>query len=174
MDMNWLISGTVFGSMVLLGVVQSATADVVRVPLVRLPQAVTDALRLRFPESEVLTAEVDTIDGATAYRVALRYGEHHLRVTLTLDGAIVEFNHHASVADPPAAVSSVLETMYPSSKCRKIEATVRVVGDREVTALYQIRLVTAKKQVRKLAMTPHGHVIENERQETNSPARRYM
>lgn len=174
MDMHWLNTGTLFGFMALLGVAQSASAAVVHVPLARLPQAVTDALRLRFPGSEVIAADVDTIDGATAYRVAVRYGEHHLQVTLTLDGAIVEFNHHATVADLPAAVSNVLETMYPSYKCRKIEATVRVVGEREVTALYQIRLVTARKQVRKLAMTPHGHVIENERQETKGPARRYM
>jgi uncharacterized membrane protein YkoI len=60
------------------------------VPLDKLPEAVTKAVKDRFPAGELLSAEKETDDGRLKYEVKVRNDGKKYEVEVTPDGKILE------------------------------------------------------------------------------------
>src|SRR5262245_46733015 len=62
-----------------------------KVPLDKLPKAVVDSVKKRFPDAKLVSAEKEKDDnGKTVYEVAIKDKDQSIEVTLTPEGVIVE------------------------------------------------------------------------------------
>lgn len=61
-----------------------------KVPLDKLPEPVTKAVKERFPKGELLKAEKETEDGKVKYEVKLSDGGKKYEVDVSPDGTILE------------------------------------------------------------------------------------
>ncbi|HMC64810.1 MAG TPA: PepSY-like domain-containing protein, partial [Gemmataceae bacterium] len=81
------IAAVIVGMLVCAAMVQG---DEEKVPLDKLPKAVVDAVKAKFPKAKLVSAEKEEEDGATVYEVAIKNEEQSIEVTLTADGKIIE------------------------------------------------------------------------------------
>src|SRR5437879_2104073 len=80
-----------------------------KVPLDKLPQAVVDAVKAKFPKAKLVSAEKETDDGKTVYEVAIKNDKQSIEVTLTPEGKIIEIEKQIAAKDLPKAVADALK-----------------------------------------------------------------
>ena len=78
------LAGCVVFALVVLGV----RADEEKVPLDKVPKAVIDAVKKRFPKAKLVEAAKETEGGKTEYEVTIKDGDTKIDVTLTPEGKI--------------------------------------------------------------------------------------
>src|SRR5947209_18302470 len=76
---------TLSAALVLVGF---ASADEEKIDLDKLPKAVVDAVKAKFPQARLLSAEKEKEDGQTTYEVAVKQGEQNLTAIVTPEGKI--------------------------------------------------------------------------------------
>src|SRR5262245_7668500 len=84
--------------------VTAAFAAEEKIPVDKLPKAVADAVKAKFPGAELKGAEKEEEDGKTIYEVALVHKGVTYDVSATADGKIVEVEKLITAKDLPAAV----------------------------------------------------------------------
>jgi uncharacterized membrane protein YkoI len=135
--------------------------DEEKVPLDKLPKAVVDAVKEKFPRAELVSAEKEKEDGKTVYEVALKDGKHKREVTLTPDGKIVSVETEIEAADLPKAVAEALEARYPKAEIKKAE---EISKDDKITK-YEMLIVTADKKKLEVSFDPRGKFLEEEKKD---------
>src|SRR5689334_4740830 len=123
-----------------------ASADEEKVPLDRVPKAVREAVKARFPDAELVSAEKETEGGRTVYEVAIKNKGQSIEVTATADGMILEIEKQIAARDLPGAVAKTLEEKYPRATYKIIEEVVKVKDGKEKLESYEVLLVTAGKK----------------------------
>src|ERR1700736_6594803 len=105
------------GVVILVAAAPAARADDEdKVDLDKLPKAVVDAVKARFPDAELKGASKETEDGKTFFEVEIVNKKVELDVELTTDGDITEIEKDIDVKDLPKAVSKALEEKYPKAE----------------------------------------------------------
>jgi uncharacterized membrane protein YkoI len=133
--------------------------DEEKVPLDKLPKAVVDAVKEKFPRAELVSAEKEKEDGKTVYEVALKDGKHKREVTLTPEGKIVSVETEIEAGDLPKAVAEALEARYPKAEIKKAE---EISKDDKITK-YEMLIVTADKKKLEVSFDPTGKFLEEEK-----------
>jgi uncharacterized membrane protein YkoI len=134
-----------------------ARADEEKVPLDKLPRAVADAVKARFPGAELVGASREVEKGETLYEVALKYKGHNHDVTLKQDGTVVSVEKEITARDLPRAVSEALAAKYPRATFKKVE---EIREGKKLT--YEVLLVTANKKTIEVVLDPSGKVAKEE------------
>src|SRR5437868_818153 len=101
----FLVAAVVFS----VGAWAGVRADEEKVPIDKLPKAVVDAVKKRFPEAEITGASKEVEDGKTLYEVALKQKDMKMDVTLTAEGEIQEIEKQIAAKDLPKAVADGLD-----------------------------------------------------------------
>src|SRR6478672_7854261 len=91
----------------------AAFADEEMVPLDKLPAAVKDAVKKRFPKAEVKGASKEKENDKTVYEVTLKENGKNIDVSLTEAGAISLIEKEVAFKDLPKAVAATFEAKYP-------------------------------------------------------------
>src|SRR5262245_17957758 len=138
------------------------TADEEKVPLDKLPKAVVDAVKKRFPKAELVSAEKETDDGKTVYEVAIKNDDQRIEVTLTPDGAITEIEKQIGTKDLPKAATEALAGKYPKASYKIIEQVTKVKDGKEKLEYYEVLLVTADKKKLEVSVTAEGKLTKEE------------
>jgi uncharacterized membrane protein YkoI len=146
----------------LVGTTASGRADEEKVPLDKLPRAVAEAVKKRFPEAEMTSAEKETKDGKTVYEVAIKNKGQNIEVTTTPDGTITEIERQIEPKDLPRAVAEALDRKYPKATLKMIEEVVVVKDGKEDPAYYEVLLVTAGDKKLEVSVTPEGKFTKEE------------
>ena len=146
----------------LFALVSVAGADEEKVPLDKVPKAVMDAVKARFPDAKVMSAEKETDNGKTVYEIAIKNQEQNIEVTLTPDGKITEIEKQIAAKDLPKVVVTTLEAKYPKATYKMIEEVIKVDGKAEKLAYYEVLLETAAKKKWEVAVTPEGKITKEE------------
>ena len=128
-----------------------------KVPLDKLPKAVLDAVKAKFPDAELIGAEKEEEDGKVIFEVAIKVKGQHIDVSLTPEGKIVEIEKAIAVKDLPKAVAESLEKKYPKATVKKTEEVTE--GDK---VSYEVLLVTADKKLLEVVFNAKGEVVEEE------------
>jgi hypothetical protein len=153
---------TAAGLLAVLGLasVMRARADVI--PVDRVPGAVTDAAKARFPGAKIQQAtEEATGDGKPTYSLVMKHQRHTLDVTFKDDGAVVLVETDLSKKEVPRAVLRAVALEYPGASV-KGAGSVREGPEVKKTAdYYQFHLLTADNKPRFLKVDPKGKVLEN-------------
>jgi hypothetical protein len=156
---RWLRAGVVLGFSLFLAPLQGAEK---KVPLDKVPKAVLDAVKTRFPDAKLRAAEKETEKGKTVYEIAITENNQKIEVTLTPKGKITEIEKHIAAKDLPRAVTTALEAKYPNATYRTIEQVYKVQKGKEKLAYYEVLLVTTAKKKLEVSVKAEGKIIKEE------------
>jgi uncharacterized membrane protein YkoI len=133
-----------------------------KVPLDKLPKAVAEAVKARFPKGELLGAEKEKEGGKTVYEVAIKNKGQSIEVTLTPDGKLVEIEKQIVADKLPRAVADALKDKYAGAKYKMIEEVIKVKDGEEKLAYYEVLLVTAEGREFEVSVAPDGTIRRTE------------
>ena len=80
--MRFMISGLV-ALLSVATIITSLRADEVKVPLDQVPAAIKEAVKKKFPDAELVSAEKDTDKGTTTYEIVTKNKGQKIDVLLT-------------------------------------------------------------------------------------------
>jgi uncharacterized membrane protein YkoI len=159
--MRTLLTVTVTGLALLL-LRTAAPADEEKIPLNKLPKAVTNAVKERFPKAELLRAEKENENGKLRYEVALKHKGHRLDATFTPDGKLVEIEKVIALKHLPKAVAEAVKAKYAGATLKKAEEITHVKDGKEQLDAYEVQLTTSKGQTVEVEIAPDGRILHVE------------
>jgi len=149
----------VVATMMLLGWFVGVRADEEKVPLDKLPKAVTEAVKKRFPKAELLEASKEVVDKKTEYEVTIKNEGQKIDVTLTPEGVLLTLEKEITAKQLPMPVSKALKKSYPKAVYKIVEEVIKVKDGKETLAYYEVLLVTADKKSVEVQIEPTGKII---------------
>jgi len=126
-------------------VVASGRADEEKLPLDKLPKAVADAVKKRFPKAELVEAAKETEGEKVEYEVTIKDGGIKIDVMLTPDGKITLIEREIAAKDLPDAVTKALDAKYPKATIRVAEEVIKVTDGKEALDFYEVLLTRLTK-----------------------------
>lgn len=140
----------------------SVRADEEKVPLDKVPKAVVEAAKKRFPKAEVVGASKETDKDKTVYEIELKLDGKTIDVTLTPEGAITTIEQQIDAKDLPKPVAAALEKKYPKATYKIVEAVYAVKDGKEALDFYEVDLLTADKKEFEVKIAADGTIKEVE------------
>jgi hypothetical protein len=144
----------------LFGLAAVVRADGEKVPPDKLPKAVMDAVKGRFPDAEITSAEKEKEDGKIVYDIELKSKGKKYEMDIKEDGTIVEIEKEVALKDLPEAVKKALEAKYPKATIKEIMEVNKVMGKTETPDHYEVVLVTAEKKELEVEVSLDGKTIK--------------
>ena len=154
--MRQLIRIATFGFVGLVTVV-GARADEEKVPLDKVPAAVMNAVKKKFPAAKIEEAAKEVEDGKTTYEIGIEQDERDITVSLKEDGTILEIEKEIAVKDLPSAVTGAIAAKYPRATLKKAE---EVTEGEKVT--YEVIVVPESKKAREVVLNRAGKILEDD------------
>ena len=133
-------------------------ADEEVVPLDKLPKAVVESVKKRFPDAELVKAEKETTDGKTAYEVSLKKKGLAIDVTLSPEGQIQSIEQEIAMKDVPKVVADAFNGKHAKAKVSLIEQVIHVKDGKESLDYYEFHVVTPDNQTIEVLVTPAGTI----------------
>jgi len=133
-----------------------------KVPLDKLPKAVSDAVKKRFPKAELVSAATELEDKVKVYEVTIKEGEVTTDVTLTVEGVITGFESTVAVKDLPKVITDAVAAKYPQGKITLAETVTKVKDGKETMEYYEV-IVTSDANTVELQIFPDGKVKAEEK-----------
>jgi uncharacterized membrane protein YkoI len=152
---GWLIAA-LLGCFVLAS---AARAEEEKIPLDKVPKAVVDAVKKKFPDVKLDKASTEKEDGKTIYELAFTYKDSKYEVECEEDGTIVAIDKVITAKELPKEVAKTLEEKYPKATYKTIEEVTK----KDKIAHYEIDLVTADKKGIEVEIDPSGKVLKEEK-----------
>ena len=137
--------------------IPAAWAEEEKVPLDKLPKAVTVAVKAKFPDAELKSAEKEEEDGQTIFEVSLKSKGSDYDVSLTPEGQIIEIEKTIAAKDLPAAVVKGLDQKYPKATIKLAE---EISKDNKTN--YEVIIETADKKKLEVVLDPTGKILKEE------------
>jgi uncharacterized membrane protein YkoI len=151
-----LAAGTLVCS---LGVGRSLAGEEKDLPLEKVPPAVLDAVKAKFPELKLTKASTESEDGKEIVEVAFTVKDDKYEVECTKDGKLLAIDRVIQPKDLPEKVAKAIEDKYPGAKYSMIE---EVTKDDKV-AYHEVDLKTKDGQSVELQVDPSGKIINEEK-----------
>lgn len=155
--MRKFIRGMMAGLAVVALSLPAARAEEEKVPLDKLPKPVTAAVKAKFPDAELKSAEKEEADGKTIYEVSLKSKGSDYDVSLTPEGTIIEIEKVIAAKDLPAAVVKGLDQKYPKATIKLAE---EITKDGKMN--YEVVIETADKKKLEVVLDPAGKILKEE------------
>lgn len=129
---------------------QDAKAD-----LSKVPAAVKDAVKAKFPKAKVSAVSSSKDGDKTVYEISLKENEKNIDVSLSAEGKILVIEREIEYKDLPKAVASAFDSKYPKAKFKRIEELTK---DDKVTA-YEAIIVTTDNKTLEVEFEPSGKFV---------------
>ena len=133
-----------------------------KVPLDKLPKAVSDAVTKRFPKAKMVSAATELEDKVKVYEVTIKEGEVNTDVTLTPEGVMLGFESSVAVKDLPKVVTDTVASKYPQGKITLAETVTKVKEGKETMEYYEV-IVTSGADTVEMQILPDGKVKAEEK-----------
>jgi biopolymer transport protein ExbD len=128
---------------------QTATrADEENIGIDKLPKAVVDAVKAKYPDAKLVAAEKETQKDKTFYEVTIKSKGRDIELLLTAEGKLVSVEQRIDAADLPRAVAQALKKKYTKGTIKAAEETVK--GDKATYAVLLETDVTIDKEKQKV------------------------
>jgi hypothetical protein len=147
-------------AVVSLGLLAPGRADEEKVSFDKLPAAIVEAVKERFPRAQMIKAVKENEDGKTEYEVTIRDGGIKMDVILTLSGTITAIEKSIAAASLPKAIQSAVERKYPKATCKRAEEVITVKNGKEDLDFYEVLLETAKEKRIEVHIGADGKIRE--------------
>jgi uncharacterized membrane protein YkoI len=122
-----------------------------------LPRSITDAVKAKFPNSKVTSAEKGTEGGKPIYEVSINSEKRNIDVTLNPDGEILSYEKTLLPSDRPKKMVDSLKAKYPDATIKLIEE----VWDHGKKTGYEGTIITDSKKTIEVTFEANGKLIES-------------
>ena len=146
----------------LAGLGFAARADEEKVPLDKLPKAISRAVKKRFPKGEMKEAAKETENGKTVYEVTVKDDGHSIDASFTAEGKLIGLEKEIEAKDLPKAVADALAAKYPGAKHKRVEEVIKVTDGKESLEYYEVLVETADGKKVEAEVTADGTVKKTE------------
>jgi hypothetical protein len=126
----------------------------------KLPKAVRESIKERFPGAKLTSIEKETEEGKVVFDIELKHEGRKYEMDIKEDGTIVEIEKEVAAKDLPEAVAKALEAKYPGGKIKEIMEVNKVDGKKETPDHYEIVVETAAKKKLELEVSLDGKEIK--------------
>jgi hypothetical protein len=152
---------TVAGFLAVLGLAPVTRAQDEVIPVDRVPKAVMNAAKAKFPGAKIQQASEETEDGTTVYSLEMKHQRHNLDVTFKGDGTVVLAETAVPVKELPKVVLRAVAQQYPGASLRHAGAVRKGPEVKKTADYYQFYLVSADNKPRQVKVDPKGKVLED-------------
>lgn len=152
-----LLLGVVWGTCAWAG-----AADEEAVPLDKVPKALLDSVKARFPDAKLLAAGKELDEGKLVYEVTIKDGEHKIDVMLRPEGQIFLIEKAIAARDLPKAIDRAIQAKYPGAKYEVVEEMTEVEKKKETLAYYEVLLAHGDKQRTEVKVSVAGKIVGEE------------
>lgn len=128
----------------------------------KLPKAVADAIKARFPDGKVTSAEKEIEDGKVVYDIELTSGGLKYEMDLHEDGAIIEIEKE--IKEVPAVVAKAIEGKYPKAKVVEVMERSKVKDKKETPTDYEVTIEDGGKK-HEVIVSLDGKSVKTEAEE---------
>ena len=133
-----------------------------KVPLDKLPKAITDAVTKRFPKAKMVSAATELEDKVKVYEVTIQEGDVKTDVTLTTEGVITGFESTVAAKDLPKVITDAVASKYPQGKITLAETVTKVKAGKETMEYYEV-IVTSGADTVEMQILPDGKIKAEEK-----------
>jgi len=136
-----------------------------KLALDKIPKKIMHAIKNRFPNAEIKSAEKETEDGKVVYDIELKHEGRKYEMDIQEDGTIVEIEKEIKLKDLPEAVSKAIKAKYPDAKIEEIMEVNKVKGKEEKPVHYEVVLEMKDKKKMEVIVSLDGKTIKPEKEE---------
>lgn len=159
-----LLAAAVLGAVALA--VTSGRAEDEKVSLDKLPKAVVDAVKAKFPKAELKQAEKETEDGKTKYEVTVKTADGTIDVDVTADGTITGYEKEIALKDLPKAVADAVAAKHPKGTAKGAEVVYSVKDGKDTLAYYEVTVDVGGTK-HEVEVLPNGKLKPEEKGQKN-------
>jgi uncharacterized membrane protein YkoI len=128
----------------------------------KLPKAVANAIKARFPEAKVTSAEKEVEDGKTVFDIELTSGGTKYEADILEDGTIIEIEKE--IKEAPEAVTKGVMAKYPKAKIVEVMERYKVKDKKETLSDYEITIEDGGKKT-EVVVSLDGKTVKTEAEE---------
>jgi hypothetical protein len=151
----------VAGLLAVLGLTSGTRAQGGEIPLNRVPGAVMNSAKARFPGAEIKVASEETEDGKPpVYELKLKHHRRDVGVTLQADGTVVQMETAVPAKELPKTVLRVLERRYPGASFNGAGSVKKGPEVKKKADYYEFYLMTADQRPVLVQVAPDGKVLK--------------
>lgn len=144
---------------VVIGFVAGQAQD--KLDLDKIPKAVMDALKAKFPNPVIHKWTKETEAGHVIYDIEFKQAGRKCEADIREDGTIQNYEKEVAAKDLPAAVKAAVDKKYPRATLKDIMEITEVKGKEEKLEGYEIVLETADKKEVEVTVAPDGKLLED-------------
>ena len=127
----------------------------------KIPKAVMDALKAKFPGAKIDTWTKETENGKVIYDMEFKKDGRKAEADIAEDGTIQNFEEEFDAKDLPKAVTEAVEKKYPESKLKEVMEITEIKDKKEVHGGFEIVLETADKKEVEVTVAKDGKILED-------------
>jgi hypothetical protein len=151
---------TVAGFLAVLGLASGTRAQEEQIPLNRVPKAVMDSARAKFPGAQIKAASEETEDGKPpVFALNMKHQRHNVDVTFEVDGTLVLVETDLPAKELPKVVLRAVAYRYPGASLRGAESVTKGPEVKKKADHYELYLVKANNKPALVKVAPDGTVL---------------
>jgi hypothetical protein len=151
---------TVAGFLAVLGLASGTHAQEEQIPLRRVPKAVMDSAKAKFPGAKIMAASEETEEGKPpVFALEMRHQYHTVDVTFEVDGTVVLVETDVYAKDLPKVVLRAVDRKYPGAGIRGVVSVKQGSELKKKADHYELYLVKADNKPALLKVAPDGRVL---------------
>ena len=127
----------------------------------KIPKAVMDALKAKFPKAEIHKWTKEKEGDDVVYDIEFKQEGRKFEADIKEDGTIHNWEKEIAAKDLPKAVTKAVEKKYPKATLKEIMEITEVKDGKEELEGYEIVLETADKKEVEVTVAPDGKILED-------------
>jgi uncharacterized membrane protein YkoI len=127
----------------------------------KIPKAVMDTLKTKFPKAKIAKWTVEKEEGKDVYDIEFTEDGKKAEADIFADGTIHNFEREFPAKDLPKAVTDAVEKKYPKSKMKEVMEITEIKDKKEVHGGFEIVLETADKKEVEVTVAKDGKILED-------------
>jgi hypothetical protein len=150
---------TIAGLLAVLGLASGARAQE-PIPLKRVPKAVIDSAKAKFPGTVIKAASEETEDGKPpVFELEMKHRRHNVQVTFKDDGTVVQVQTDVPTKELPKVVLRAVSRRFPDASLRAVEAVKTGPEVKEKADHYEFYLLKANNRPALVKVAPDGKIL---------------
>ena len=150
------VSGLVAFAFVLAGACADEPKD-----LDKIPKAVMDALKAKFPRAKIDKWTKEKEDSKEIYDIEFKQDGKKFEADIFADGTIHNWEREFDARQLPKAVTDAVQKKYPRSTIKEVMEITEIKDRKEVHGGFEIVLQTAKKKDVEVTVAKDGKILED-------------
>lgn len=132
-----------------------------KLDLDKIPKAVMDALKAKFPKAEIHKWTKAKEGDDIIYDIEFKQEGRKCEADIKENGTYINYEKEIAAKDLPKAVSDAIRKRYPRAILKEVLEETEVKGKDEKLSAYEVVLVTADKKDVELRLSPEGKILED-------------